>query len=287
MSLLNVSIVNVALPSIRIGLDASEAELQWIVSGYALSFGLVLVAAGRLGDARGRRTMFVLGVVLFAGSSILAGFAPNASVLVVARLIQGVGSGFINPQISGLIQELFRGAERGRAFGSLGAVIGISTAIGPVLGGVIIALVGPEAGWRWIFLVNIPVGVLAIVMSYRYLPRPHQDRNAHDLDPVGVVVLGASVLAILWPLVNGGTFAAVELLWLVAGVVLLWIFVRWERIYQARGRAPMVDLSLFRLRSYTAGTILAFTYFSGFTGIFFILTLVFPIQVDYSALIAV
>ncbi len=284
MSLLNVSIVNVALPSIRVGLSASEAELQWIVSGYALSFGLVLVAAGRLGDARGRRTMFVLGVVLFAGSSILGGFAPNATWLVIARVIQGVGSGFINPQISGLIQELFQGVERGRAFGSLGAVIGISTAIGPVLGGIIIAAVGPEAGWRWIFLVNIPVGVLAIVLSYRYLPAPQPSRDSGDLDPVGVVLLGGAVLAFLWPLVNGGTMQAVELLWLIAGAFLLWLFVRWERRYQARGRAPMVDLSLFRLRSYSAGTILAFTYFSGFTGIFFILTLFFQNSVGYSAL---
>jgi len=281
-----VSIVNVALPSIRVGLDASEAELQWIVSGYALSFGLVLVAAGRLGDARGRRTMFVLGVVLFAGSSVLGGFAPNATWLVFARILQGVGSGFINPQISGLIQELFQGAERGRAFGSLGAVIGISTAIGPVLGGAIIAMVGPEAGWRWIFFVNIPVGVLAIVLSYRYLPPPEPSRDARDLDPVGVVLLGAAVLAILWPLVNGGVMQPIQLLWIVAGAFLLWIFVRWEHRYQARGRAPMVDLSLFRLRSYTAGTILAFTYFSGFTGIFFILTLFFQSSVGYSALIA-
>lgn len=286
MSLLNVSIVNVALPSIRTGLNASDSELQWIISGYALSFGLVLVAAGRLGDARGRRSMFVLGVVLFAGSSILAGAAPDPSWLIFARLVQGVGSGFINPQISGLIQELFQGAERGRAFGSLGAVIGISTAIGPVLGGVIIDLVGAEAGWRWIFFVNIPVGVLAIVLSYRYLPPPERSRDARDLDPIGVVILGAAVLAILWPLVNGDAMRPSELLWLAAGALLLWIFVRWERRYQNRGKAPMVDLSLFRLRSYSAGTILAFTYFSGFTGIFFILTLFFQNSVHYTALLA-
>lgn len=286
MSLLNVSIVNVALPAIRTGLSATEAELQWIVSGYALSFGLVLVAAGRLGDARGRRTMFVLGVVLFAGSSVLGGMAPNAGVLVFARLIQGVGSGFINPQISGLIQELFRGAERGRAFGTLGAVIGISTAIGPVLGGLIIELVGPEAGWRWIFFVNIPIGILAIALSYRYLPAPSRGKDARDLDPVGVLLLGAAVLALLWPLVNGGSMRPLELLWMAGGAVLLWIFVRWERAYQRRGRAPMVDLDLFRFRSYSAGTILAFTYFSGFTGIFFILTLFFQNSVHYSALAA-
>lgn len=286
MSLLNVSIVNVALPSIRVGLDATESELQWVLSGYALTFGLVLVAAGRLGDARGRRTMFVLGTVLFAGSSIIAGFAPNAFVLILARLIQGVGSGFINPQISGLIQELFQGAERGRAFGILGGVIGLSTAIGPVLGGVIIQLAGPDAGWRWIFLVNIPVGILAIVLSYRFLPPPEPSKTSRDLDPVGVVLLGAAVLAILWPLVSGEAMEPTQLLWLVAGAVLLWVFVRWERRYQARGRSPMVDMSLFRLRSYSSGAILAFTYFTGFTGIFFILALFLQNSVGYSALVA-
>src|SRR5690625_2113910 len=182
MSLLNVSIVNVALPSIRIGLDASEAELQWIISGYALSFGLVLVTAGRLGDARGRRSMFVLGVVLFAGSSVLGGFAPNATWLVFARILQDVGSGVMNPQLSGLSQA----GQRGCGCGTVGAVSCISAAVGPVLGGATSAMGGPEAGWRWILFVNIPVGVLAIVPSYRYLPPPDPSRDARDLDAVGI-----------------------------------------------------------------------------------------------------
>jgi len=281
-----VSIVNVALPSMREGLEASAAELQWIVSGYALSFGLVLVASGRLGDARGRRTMFVVGVVLFTVSSIIAGAAPNAMTVVIARLLQGVGSGVINPQISGLIQEMFQGIERGRAFGRLGAVIGLSTAIGPVLGGVIIRIAGVDVGWRWIFLVNIPIGMLVIALSYRYLPRPKPSPDSRDLDPVGVVLLGAGVLALLWPLVNGGDMDALQFLWILVAAVLFWVFVKWERRYESRGRLPMVDLDLFRLQSYTAGTILALTYFSGFTGIFFILTLFFQNGVGYTALAA-
>ena len=147
MTLLDVSIVNVALPSIRAGLGASDGELQWIVSGYALSFGLVLVAAGRLGDMRGRRTLFVVGVVVFTVSSMLAGIAPNPTWLVLARLLQGVGGGIINPQVSGLIQQLFRGRERGRAFGRLGTVIGISTAIGGAISLVASTITGgPRAG---------------------------------------------------------------------------------------------------------------------------------------------
>ena len=204
MTLLDVSIVNVALPSIREAVGASSSELQWVVTGYALTFGLVLVPAGRLGDMRGRRTMFIVGVAVFTLSSLLAGLAPTALLLVVARLVQGVGGGLLNPQVSGLIQELFRGAERGRAFGMLGTVIGISTAIGPILGGLIIGGLGPEAGWRWIFFVNIPIGIAAIALSLRLLPAPHPAPGAsgHDLDLVGVGLLGAGVLAILFPLVQ-------------------------------------------------------------------------------------
>ena len=288
MTLLDVSIVNVALPSIRAGLGASDGELQWIVSGYALSFGLVLVAAGRLGDMRGRRTLFVVGVVVFTVSSMLAGIAPNPTWLVLARLLQGVGGGIINPQVSGLIQQLFRGQERGRAFGRLGTVIGISTAIGPVLGGALIAVFGVDVGWRWIFFVNVPVGALAIVLAYRYLPpsrRPTASGD-RDLDPVGVLALGAGVVAILWPLVSGEAWRATDAIWIAAGLVILGGFAWWERRYLARGRAPMVDVSLFRLASYTAGATLALVYFTGFTGIFFVLTLYFQNGLGYSPLLA-
>ncbi len=236
MTLLDVSIVNVALPSIRTALHAPDSALQWIVSGYALSFGLVLVAAGRLGDARGRRSMFILGVSLFAASSLAAGLSPNAWWLVGARLVQGVGGGIINPQVSGLIQQLFRGAERGRAFGRLGTTIGISTAVGPVLGGVLIAAFGAQNGWRWIFLVNLPVGALAIALALRYVDRDGRPGPARDLDPWGALLLGAGVVGVLWPLVSDqwspGDAAA-----LVAGLSLLVAFVAWERRLTASGRA--------------------------------------------------
>ena len=144
MTLLDVSIVNIALPSIQSSLGAREADLQWVVSGYTLAFGLVLVTAGRIGDARGRRNAFIVGVVAFTAASAAAGLAPTAPTLIAARIVQGAAGGVINPQISGLIQQLFRGAERGRAFGLLGATIGISTAVGPTLGGFLIFIGGPE-----------------------------------------------------------------------------------------------------------------------------------------------
>ena len=138
MSLIAVSIVNVALPAIQGGLMATESELQWVLSGYALTFGVVLVAAGRAGDVLGRGGIFLIGVALFTLSSVAASFATTAEWLIVARFIQGVGSGLLNPQGVGMIQQYFRGAERGRAFGYFGSTVGVSVAIGPVLGGLLI-----------------------------------------------------------------------------------------------------------------------------------------------------
>src|SRR4051795_1770685 len=159
MVLLDVSIVNVALPSIREGLQASQSELQWVVSGYALTFGLLLVPAGRIGDVRGRRTMFVVALGLFTLASLACGLAPGALFLVVARLVQGLAGGLLTPQISALIQQLFTGRERGTAFGLFGTTVGVSTAIGPLLGGALIQAFGTESGRWWGFLLKPPVGL--------------------------------------------------------------------------------------------------------------------------------
>ncbi|WP_243718991.1 DHA2 family efflux MFS transporter permease subunit [Actinomadura sp. KC06] len=280
MTLLDVSIVNVALPSIREGLHASAAELQWILSGYALTFGLVLVPAGRLGDARSRRAVFLSGLALFTLASAAAGIAPTISFLVLARLVQGVAGGILNPQVAGLIQQLFHGAERGRAFGALGAVIGIATAVGPLLGGGLIAIAGPEEGWRWVFYVNVPVGVVALVLAWRLLPAPVYGER-QGLDPLGVLLLGAGVVCVLLPLVQEQQWKS-DLKWLLvlAGAALIALFTVWER----RAGTPMVDLGLFRLRSYALGSAIALLYFAGFTAIFFIFTLYLQNGLGYSAL---
>ncbi|UCN16537.1 MFS transporter [Cellulomonas iranensis] len=283
MTLLDVSIVNVALPSVRDALGASEAALQWVVSGYALAFGLVLVGAGRLGDAFGRRDVLIAGIGVFALGSLLAGTAQDGTWLVVARLVQGVGGGIVNPQVSGLIQQLFRGAERGRAFGRLGTTIGISTAVGPLLGGVILAVAGPEQGWRWVFLVNLPVAVLAVVLALRYLDPPGRRERAADLDAVGAVLLGVGVVGVLWPTVSRA-WAPGDLALAAAGVVALVGFVAWEHRVTARGRTPMVQPSLFRRPGFSPGALLALTYFSGFTAIFFVLALFLQNGAGYSPL---
>ncbi len=144
--------------------------MQWIVSGYALAFGLMLVPAGRLGDAIGRRRMFLLALGAFVLFSALAGAAPTMGLLIAARLAQGLAAGAVAPQNSALVQQLFRGADRGRAFGLVGSTVGISTAVGPVAGGSILAVAGEPDGWRWIFLVNVPIGLAALVLAARLLP---------------------------------------------------------------------------------------------------------------------
>ncbi|WP_230465636.1 MFS transporter [[Actinomadura] parvosata] len=285
MTGLDVSIVNVALPSIREGLQATEDGLQWTLSGYALTFGLLLVPAGRLGDARSRRTIFLGAVALFTLSSAFCGFAWSMNVLIVARLVQGMAAGMLNPQVSGLIQQMFHGYERGRAFGALGATIGVSTAAGPLIGGALVTVFGADAGWRWVFLVNLPIGLLLLPLAWRLLPRPQLvHTRPESMDPVGVLLLGVGVAGLLLPFIQRHQWeGAAKWLLVPAALAVLAGFVTWERLYR---REPLVNLELFRKRSYSLGSAIALFYFAGFTGIFFIFTLYLQSGHGYSALLA-
>src|SRR3954449_163400 len=251
MTLLDVSIVNVALPSIEQSLHAQPNELQWIVAGYALALGLLLVPSGRFGDAHGRRPVFMLGVALFVVASAASALAPTALLLVVMRIVQGFAGGLISPQISGLIQSLFRGQERGKAFGYFGATIGVSTAIGPLTGGALIALFGEQDGWRAVFFVNLPIGAAILLLARRYLPAPTAAERRHQaLDPLGVVLLGAAVLCILVPFIEQRTWhSPLRTALFPLAAVLLVAWVRHERRY-GRTRESLVSLDLFRIRSY-------------------------------------
>lgn len=288
MSLLDVTIVNVALPSMRAGLDTSHGTVQWVVSGYALAFGLTLVAGGRLGDAFGRRRLMQVGLTGFIVSSAAAGLAPTVELVVAARLMQGASAGLLTPQNSGLIQELFRGPERGRAFGLFGLTVAISSAVGPILGGVIIAVAGEEDGWRWLFLVNVPVGLVAMVAIAALVPGPTPEQQASGdarLDVRGALLLGAGVLCLLYPLVSLEGGARLPLLLLPAVVPLLWAFFRWELTVRARGGAPLLDVALLRtLPGYAGGLAVGTLYFTGFTGIFLVLSVHLQDAVGLSAL---
>ncbi len=279
MSLIGVSIVNVALPSIQIALDASLPDIQWVLSGYALTFGVVLVSAGRAGDIVGRGGIFLIGVVVFTLSSAAAGLAPSADWLVAARLMQGVGSGLLSPQALGMIQQYFHGDERGRAFGRLGTAVGVSVAIGPVLAGFLIKVAGVDMGWRLTFLINLPIGLLTLAMGLRWFPRPLFRCAApgtrggwRSLDPVGALLLGLAVLAALYPFVKARESLWV---WLLIPVCALLVatWVAWERRWARRGHSPMVDLGIFSTASFANGTIIMTLYFLGMTSIWVLLAL--------------
>ncbi|GAA3246021.1 MFS transporter [Nonomuraea helvata] len=285
MTGLDVSIVNVALPSIRASLHASEDGLQWTLSGYALTFGLLLVPAGRLGDARSRRTLFMWGVVLFTLSSAACGFAWDTKVLIAARLVQGMAAGMLNPQVSGLIQQMFSGYERGRAFGALGATIGVSTAAGPLIGGALVTAFGADHGWRWVFLVNVPIGMILLPLAWRVLPAPDvmpSRERRESMDPVGVLLLGIGVAGLLLPFIQRHQWEG-NAKWVLIPLSFLVLagFVTWERFYR---RESLVDLALFRKRSYSLGSAIALFYFCGFTGIFFIFTLYLQSGLGYNPL---
>ncbi|GGN19114.1 MFS transporter [Streptomyces fuscichromogenes] len=288
ISLLDTSIVNVALPSMERGLGATEAAQSWVVSGYALTFGLALVPAGRLGDMRGRRQAFLIGLAVFTVASAACGLAGSPDRLVVFRLIQGAAAGMVAPQTSGLIQQMFQGAERAKAFGLLGSVIGVSTAVGPLAGGVIIDAVGTDDGWRWVFFVNLPIGIAALVAGLRLLPRyPGTADRRERFDPLGVLLLGSGVLALMLPLVQEQQWTGRQKWALMpVGAVLLGLFWVWERRQGRLGRAPLVDLNLFSLRSFTLGALISFSYFAGFTTVFFVLALFLQNAAGYSALAA-
>ena len=273
MSLLSISSINVILPSVQESLNATTSEIQWVLSGYTLAFGVLLVAAGRAGDTYGRARLFVAGLVLFGLGALLSGLAVNGLMLVLARFVMGFGSGLLNPQTVGFIQQFFDGPRRARAFASFGSVVGVSVAIGPVLGGGLIALAGPDWGWRWTFLVNVPIAAAAIWFARRYFPAeawqrtgPAAQGGKPDLDPIGTVAFTLGTLLVMWTFLEidqGGIFWAM----LPVGVAILIWWVWWERRYKRRGGAPMVDMALFRNRPYRNGTLLIGLFFTGSTSV--------------------
>ncbi|MGW1811608.1 MFS transporter [Streptomyces sp. NPDC002078] len=285
MSLLDVTIVAVALPTIQRELHTSPAQVQWVVSGYALAFALALVTAGRLGDALDRRRIFLLALSGFVIFSAACGAAPGITALVVARLAQGLAAGFMAPQNSALIQQMFRGAERGRAFGFFGATVGISSATGPITGGAILALASGAQGWRWIFYVNVPIGILAVLLGRRLLPRTRRSGRGR-VDLPGVLLLGLGVLAVMFPLVQAESGGIGRVWWLfLVGVAILAVFARWQRRLVARGAEPLLDPRLFTtVRGYAVGAGVGTLYFIGFSGVWLVFALFYQHGLGFSPL---
>jgi EmrB/QacA subfamily drug resistance transporter len=286
MILLDATIVNVAIPSIQQNLGAGYGAIEWVVSGYALAYGLLLVPAGRLGDRYGHKRLFLIGLAGFTVASALCGTAQTPAQLVGWRVLQGVMAGLLNPPILAVIQLAFPPRERGKAFAWYGAVAGVSTAAGPLLGGLLISWNLHGWDWRPIFLLNLPIGVLALVAAARLLPSSRGRRG--DLDPVGVALVSAAMLLITYPLVEGrdAGWPAWSFVSLALAVPVLAGFAAWEVARVRRGRAPLVDVRLFANRSFAAGVGIGLAYFAGFISLLFVLSLHLQIGLGRSALAA-
>lgn len=286
MAMLDVTVVNVALPTIRTTLDASEATLSWIISGYALAYGLMLIPAGRVGDRIGHKRVFLVGLSGFTLASLACGLSQDTVQLIVARVAQGLFGGIFFPAVTALIQLMFPPRVRGRAFAIMGAVIGLASALGPLVGGSIIELVGDESGWRAIFFVNLPIGVIAVIAALIALPSGGASRSAGGADPIGVVLLAGALIAVLVPLIQGEDAGWPLWTWLsiVGGILLLALFGLWEWGVARRGRFPIVPPRLFAHPSFTGGVILALVYFAAFTSIFFTISIFWQAGLGHSAL---
>ncbi|HEX2857175.1 MAG TPA: MFS transporter [Propionibacteriaceae bacterium] len=277
MALLDTSIVNVALPTLSRNLGANPTHEQWIVAGYSLAFALSLTAAGRAGDVFGRKRMFLIGAAGFGLLSLLCGMSLTPTMLIVLRLLQGGFGAILIPTVSGFIQQLFSGPARGRAFGYLGMVIGVSTAVGPVLGGFLVSVLPEGIGWRSIFLINVPIAAAIVPLAWRRLPhdRPGPRETLH-LDVPGIGLVSVATIALMLPFVLATSMAHVsQAPWWLIGVAALAVvgFVVWERREDAAGHSVVAPRDLVRTASFDYGTIIGTLYFLGFTGFFLTLAL--------------
>jgi EmrB/QacA subfamily drug resistance transporter len=287
MALIDSTIVNVALPSIRTSLNADESTLSWIVSGYALTFGLALIPAGRLGDRLGHKWVFIVGLVLFTAASAYCGIAQNSFDIIVGRLIQGLSAGIYVPAVAAFIQLLFQGRERGKAFAIMGSIIGISSAIGQLTGGLLIQAFGETDGWRWVFFVNLPIGLATIIFAIRLLPGgdAHAD-SSNRMDWLGIILLSGALTAILIPLIQGQQDGWPAWIWwtMSAGVLGVVLFATWEIYFTKRGGSALVPPRLFHHVSFSFGVILALVYFAARVSIFCTLSLLWQGGLGHTAL---
>jgi len=287
MLLVDVSIVNVAIPSIRHSLNASSGQIQLISAGYQLAFACVLITAGRLGDIYGRRYLFLIGMLGFTLASIAAGAAPSAPVLILARVVQGFFGGLLFPQVLSSIRVAFSPQQQGQAFSVFGAAIGVATAAGPLLGGVLIFVDVLGLDWRAVFLVNVPIGALALAAAWRWLPASrNQQRPRLDMPGTALITLGLFML--IYPITEGRAqgWPVYMLALLVAAVVVLAGFTVLQRHKTRHDQSPLVPMSLFNDRAFCVGLALIFVFVLGLPAFFFTLSIFLQVGFGYSALTA-
>ena len=270
MILVDSTIVSVAIPSMMVGLHASINEVLWVTSAYLLAYAVPLLITGRLGDRFGPKALYQAGLVLFTASSAWCGLSASIGMLITARVFQGLGASMMTPQTMAVITRTFPANRRGTAMGMWGAVAGVATLVGPILGGVLI----DSLGWQWIFFVNVPVGVVGLGLALRLVP--HLPIHSHRFDIGGVVLSAAGMFLVVFGIQEGetyhwGTIAGPISVWslIIAGVAVLGLFVLW----QARGRVePLVPLGLFKDRNFSLANV-------GITAVGFAITaLAFPLM---------
>jgi MFS family permease len=284
---IDLFIVNVALPTIQSDLHASTATLEWVLAGYGIAFAMLLVVGGRLGDAFGRRRVLSWGLAAFTATSLVCGVAPNETVLVLARVAQGAAAALLVPQVFSIIQATHSGEHRARTLGYIGAVAGLAMVLGQVLGGVLVAADLFGAGWRPIFLVNVPIGIVVILLVNRVLP------ESRAADPIGVdrwgtPLLAGALLALLVPLLEGRALGWPVWCWvlLAAVPVLAGGYLAVARRLERAGGVPLVPPTLVRTPSMRFGMLTAVPVFAGFGGFMFVFALVFQAGLHFSPLTA-
>lgn len=271
LPLVDFFIVNVALPTIDANLRASSATLELVVAGYGMGYALLLVLGGRLGDTFGRRRMFLAGIAAFTVTSAICGLAPTATALVLARVAQGASAAMMLPQVLSTIQATTTGQHRSRALGYYGAVGGLSSVVGQLLGGALVAADVAGTSWRPIFLVNVPIGIAGLLLARRTVPET-RSANPAGVDRLGTAVLGVALLALLLPLTEGGALGWPLWTWLVLAVAPLAaaVFVQVERRAERAGRVPLLPPSIMRVPSMRQGLFIAVPFFAGFGGFMFV-----------------
>lgn len=274
MNLIDVTIVNVALPALQSGLGATSSQIEWIVAGYVLAFALALLPLGRLGDIVGRRKMFLLGVSAFTLMSTAAGLAPNIELLVVTRVLQGLSGAMMMPQVLAITNNIFPPHERGMAFSLFGLSASTAAVAGPVIGGALISADLFGMGWRPIFLINVPIGIFAVIAGLRLIPDIKGNADLKN-DWLGIVLAGLAVLFLVFPLIEGRALGwpVWTLVMMAASVPAAATFVWWQRRRRTQSKAQLLPFSLLTNRNYMIGTAATVAFFSGIPGFFMVFAL--------------
>jgi EmrB/QacA subfamily drug resistance transporter len=285
LPLIDFFIVNVALPTMQHDLHATTALLELVVSGYATAYAVLLVLGGRLGDAHGRKRLFLIGIGAFTLTSLLCGIAPSATTLVIARVLQGASAALMVPQTLSTIQATGDPASRSKALGWYGATGGLAAVTGQLLGGVLVSANIAGSGWRAIFFVNIPVGIVGLVLAARYVPETHAVRRT-PIDVRGTLLLALTLIAVLIPLTEGRALGWPVWSWVLLGLAPLTAlaFALVERSLERTGGAPLVPPSVLEHTSMRRGLLLAVPFFATFGAFMFVYALVTQTYLGFSAL---